>query len=144
VLYLTVQGELHKTSTVRKNSIPSVSFGGDIPFALDVQNIGNTHFFTHASGSLNGLGPKKTGDEVTRLLLPDTARSIGSTIPAPLLPGIYKAAYGYRTDAGQNIRYSKYVLYLPPWAIIIPFFAGWAGVKFWRLQKRKAAKATRS
>ncbi len=140
VLYVEVAGDLHKTSTVEEDSIPWISFGGDIPFTLNVRNTGNTHFFTYVSGKLSGLSASSAIKEATHILLPDTTRSIGASISAPLLPGVYSATYGYKTDNGSVVTRSKMTLYAPPWALA--FLAGftWLLVILVRRQRRRIRK----
>ncbi len=125
VLYVTVEGAIRKASSVNSTHIPFFAFGSDIAFSLDVKNTGNTHFFAYTSGKLEGLLAQSSRQEVTDLLLPGTSRIIGSSIPAPLLPGVYKAVFGYRTDDNQTIQRSAYVVYVPPWAILIPIGVVW-------------------
>jgi uncharacterized membrane protein len=139
VLYVTVDGQLRRTSDVLKENFPRLSFGGDIAFTMDVKNTGNTHFFTYTSGQLNGWTAKPKGEEVTHLLLPGTRRVIGATIQAPLLPGIYMATYGFRTDDGQTMNRSKHVIYIPPWSLVIPLGIIWMSIllrKRYRLKQR--------
>jgi hypothetical protein len=125
VLYVTVAGDLHRTSVINKESIPWISFDNDIDFSMDIKNTGNTHFFTYSSGRMQGLSAKSHQPEVTNLLLPGTSRVIGSTIPAPLLPGVYKAVYGYKTDDNQAVWHSIYIIYLPPWSLLVPLGIIW-------------------
>jgi hypothetical protein len=138
VLYLTVNGVLRKTSVIRSSTMPWLSLGNDIPFTLTAQNTGNTHFFAYVSGRLTGWGSKKSGEETTRLLLPGASRNMGNTIPAPLLPGVYKATYGYRTDAGQTIQRSRYIFYLPLWSLALPLGLIWLMIVFIKSARRRA------
>ncbi|MEK7153406.1 MAG: hypothetical protein AAB834_05640 [Patescibacteria group bacterium] len=85
----------------------------------------------YTSGTLSGIGPKKTSDDITRMLLHNTTRTIGDTIPAPLLPGLYKATYGYRTDTNQTIQRSSYLLYIPLWSIAALLGLSWLGWRVW-------------
>lgn len=130
MLYVTVNGELHRTSTIQKDSIPTISFGGDIAFSLDVKNTGNAHFFTYTVGELQGLTARGKGPEVTHVLLPNTSRILSSVISAPILPGIYRAVYGYRTDAGQVNQRERFIIYLPLWSLLIPLGIGWLVIAF--------------
>jgi hypothetical protein len=141
VLYVTVNGQLQRTSTIEKETIPWISFGGDIPFTLNVRSTGNTHFFTYVSGRLSGIFVKQDNKEETHILLPGTVRTIGSSIAAPLLPGVYPATYGYKTDDGQWVNKTKYVVYLPPWAIAIPIGGIWMGVILLRRHKDRSGRA---
>jgi hypothetical protein len=124
-LYVTINGDLKHTAIIKKETIPFVAFGGDISFKLDVQGTGNAHFFTYSSGELLGFSAQGKGAESTHLLLPGTSRILGSTIPAPILPGVYKAVYGYRTDKGQTVQRERYLVYLPPWSLLIPIGITW-------------------
>jgi hypothetical protein len=125
VLYVTVEGDLRTTTAVQNSAVPGVVFGGDIPFSLDVKNTGNTHFFMYVSGELQGFSAKGNGGESTRLLLPGTTLKAGGTLPAPLLPGVYTALFGYKTDAGEVIRLSATVTYIPLWSIVVPLGIVW-------------------
>lgn len=125
VLYVTVKGDLIHTSTIEKEKIPTVSFGGNIPFSLDVKDTGNTHFFVYASGHLETWWQTPQAPEAAHLLLPKAIRAVGSDIASPVLPGIYKAVYGYRAENGQRTERSRLIVYLPPWSIAIPIGIGW-------------------
>jgi hypothetical protein len=142
VLYVTVDGQLRRTSTIEKETIPWISFGGDIPFTLDVRNTGNTHFFTYVSGRLGGIFVKQDNKEETHILLPGTVRTIGSSIAAPLLPGVYPATYGYKTDDGQQVNKTKYVVYLPPWTVAIPIGGSWLAVVLLRRHRNRSGRAS--
>ena len=139
VLYVTVEGALIKSSAINRTTIPFFSFGTDIDFSLDVKNTGNTHFFTYTSGKLAGLSANSDAPETTNLLLPGTSRIIASTIRAPLLPGIYKATFGYRTDDNQQMQRTSYVLYIPPWSLLIPIGAAWFVYALRQYRKRRNA-----
>jgi hypothetical protein len=141
-LYVTVNGELRLTSHIQKESIPPVSFGGDIPFTLDVKSTGNTHFFMYVSGGLKGVATDLKGQEATHILLPGTVRTVKGVIPSPLLPGVYEATYGYRVDDGQTITHTKYVVYLPLWFLAILAGAFVLGLVWWRRRKRMTRRTT--
>lgn len=140
VLYLTVNGKLRKATELRKHSIPTLSLGKDLTFTLEIQNTGNTHFFTYVSGELNGMFTNRSSTETTHLLLPDTNRIVGGTIPAPMLPGVYRASYGYKTDDGQTIRRSRYIAFIPLWSLAIPLGLGWLLIVFRRHRRARLNK----
>lgn len=125
VLYATVEGAITTSSKINSASIPAFSFGGDISFSLNVKDTGNTHFFAYTSGRLEGFSARPNGPEATNLLLPNASRIIGSTIPAPILPGIYKAVFGYRTDTDQTVQRASYIVYIPPWSALLPIGLAW-------------------
>ena len=118
-IYVTISGQLSLSSAVQNISIPQFAFGGDITFAMDVKNTGNTHFFVYVAGELKGLTAQGKGPEVTHLLLPDATRTVGSTIGAPLLPGLYSATYGYKTESGEVVERTSRVIYVPIWSWLI-------------------------
>lgn len=135
VLYVTVAGELVRSSTVSHESIPTFVFGGDIRFSFDVKNTGNTHYFMYTSGKLSGPSAQPPSSEVAHILLPQTTRTVTGSISAPILPGVYAASYGYRTEDGQHINRSALIVYLPLW--FWPLLAGivWIGTVL--LKRRK-------
>jgi len=51
--------------------------------------------------------------------MPNAVRRVSDTISSPILPGIYKATYGYKTDAGTTVMKSGYILFIPPWFIAV-------------------------
>ncbi len=117
LLYVTVNGDLHKTTELQSASIQSVSFGKDFSYQLQARNTGNVHYFVYAAGQLHGPSARPAEQPATHILLPGKVRTIPGTISAPILPGIYKAEYGYKTDSGQEMLRSSLVAYIPPWSI---------------------------
>lgn len=136
VAYITVSGALQLTSQIVAQHVPWLALGSSINFSLDLKNTGNTHFFVYTSGQLSGLSAKGRGDETTHILMPGTIRTVGSSIPAPLLPGVYKINYGYRTEDGQIIQRSSLITYLPLWSLFIPLGAALL-VWWWHNRRRK-------
>lgn len=141
ILYTTVNGKLDYGSSIQKSSAPWIVFGGSVPYSLDIKSTGNTHFFVYVSGQLLGLSARPREPATAHILLPGTVRTIGGAIDAPLLPGIYKMTYGYKTDSGQTTERSSYVLYLPPWSVLIPLGLL---VVFWPFLRRKRKQPTDS
>lgn len=142
VLYVTVSGDLIQTSAIEKENIPAVSFGGNIPFKLDVKGTGNTHFFIYVSGRLETWWGSASAPEAAHLLLPNTTRTVGSEIASPVLPGIYKAVYGYRAENGHRTERSKWIVYLPLWSVAIPLGLAWLIFLIVKRRRRLAFKKT--
>lgn len=117
LLYVTVNGKLTRTSHLQTSSIRRVSFGRSIPFTLQPVNTGNTHFFAYVSGQLHGPLTKQAGTPDTHILMPGKPRTITASIPSPVLPGVYRATYGYKTDQGQSVMVSSWIVFIPPWFI---------------------------
>lgn len=117
LVYLTVNGKLTKTTELRGSSIQHLSFGKQINYSLDPVDTGNIYSFIYVSGQVHGLFIKNDQEPVTHLLLPGAVRAVSGSIPAPKLPGIYHATYGYKTDAGSTVSRSGWVVFIPPWFI---------------------------
>lgn len=127
VLYLTATGDISKESAIIKAQASWVSFGSEVPFQIDIKNTGNTHFIAYTSGTLWGLlpFPGQKPNEVAHVLLPGTVRRIDEKAAAPILPGVYQFAYGYRDEEGKEVREQQYLLHLPVWSIVFFVGAGW-------------------
>lgn len=136
VVYVTVAGDVKTTSSVQGFSAPRVSFGGDIDFTMDVKGTGNTHFFIRAAGELEGFTGRGPGAESTRLLMPGSTLKVGSAMPAPLLPGVYTAVFGYKTESGEEVLRSQKVVYAPLWAFAVVGGAVWLAVIFVRRRRK--------
>ena len=117
LIYFTVNGKLTTVSHLQGSSIPLLVFGRTIPFTLNAVDTGNSHLFVYVSGELHGLFVPDPRTSAAHLLLPGAVRRLESNIQSPILPGVYKAVYGYKTDAGWVIQQSRYIIYIPPWFI---------------------------
>lgn len=138
LLYLTVNGNLTTVSHLVGSSIHWLSFGHDIDFGLKPINTGNTHSFVYVSGQLHGLLVKPPQTSTAHLLMPGKVRNLSGSIPAPVLPGVYKATYGYKTDADWVVQQEHWVLFIPPWFIAFVLAALLFGGKFLpRLLRRR-------
>lgn len=117
LLYVTVNGALRKTTELQSASFQRFAFGNKISYKLEARNTGNVHYFVFVGGELSGPSAKPAEPPTTHLLMPNTVRSLSGTISSPVLPGVYKATYGYKTDSDQEVLRSSYVFYIPPWSI---------------------------
>lgn len=115
VLYLTVDGQLKKTSDILGDTMPLFVVGDLIPYSFDIKNTGNTHFLVYVTGGLQGVGASHT-NETAHVLMPDKIRKIEGTIPAPTMPGIYQASYEIKDEDGVKMVRSQSVIYIPPWS----------------------------
>lgn len=141
ILYVTVGGDLLKTSVIRNDVIPKVVLYGSIPFKFDVEDTGNTHFFIYVFGKLTGPFTMLDNSDTAHILLPNTVRSVGATIPAPIWPGLYTLTYGYKTEDGQQVVQTRHLVYIPPWVWPILIGSIWLGLVFYkRHQRLKLAK----
>lgn len=143
LLYLTVNGDLVQTGDIVKSSIPWVVFSSQIPYTIDIKNTGNVHYFANFTGSVAGAFYNSSPTGTSQLLMPQTTKRVTGTVPAPLLPGIYKLNYGYKADSGSDVHRSQYFLFLPPWFIVFALVAGFVfGRRY--LKMRQVKKTTDS
>jgi len=135
LLYVTVNGNLIRTSTLVSSSIPRFVFSNHINYTVNVKNTGNTHYFANFSGQLHGLfvRPAQTGN--SHLLLPSTIRKITGSIATPPLPGIYEATYGYKTDADTSVYESRLIIFIPPWSVAFVLAAALFGSVYLKRKK---------
>lgn len=139
LVYMTVAGELVRTSVMQNASLPVFVTGGEIPYSFDVKDTGNVHFTAYFYGQTEALLlGKQTEAGASHLLMPDAVRTVHSTIPSPLLPGIYKVEYGYKVDFANIVTsQTGYIVYFPPWAFIALLFVVLFGRWLWQRQKTK-------
>ena len=116
LIYLTVNGELVRTSHLVGQYIQRWAIASQIHYHFNVINTGNVYYFIYVSGSLRGLDRVSA---VTHIVMPGKVRTFSGTIALPIWPGIYRATYGYTTDNGSSITESKLVVYTPPWFLVI-------------------------
>lgn len=119
LLYLTVNGELQRSSQVVGRVIPWIVTSPQINYALDVKNTGNIHYFGYFASSIRGLTYQDAPNGISQLLMPDRIRKIENSIRAPLIPGIYRLNYSYTPDQGRATTGTQYFVYLPPWSIAL-------------------------
>lgn len=132
LVYVTVSGELDKSSILKNQRIDRVSIGSQVPFELDIQNTGNTHYFAYINAHLNGVLAAKSSVSNSHIVLPGTTRKIESAIPAPLLPGIYEAVYGYTVEGKPQVQKSTLILYAPPWSWVLVLILAVIAFKIWQ------------
>lgn len=117
LVYLAVNGQLSTASHLESSHIRTLNFGREIPFVLHPINTGNVYSFVYVSGQLHGLSARPPQTSSGRMLMPGRVRTLEGDIPSPVLPGVYKATYGYKTDSNWIVQESHWIVYLPPWSI---------------------------
>jgi len=138
LIYFTVGGQLTTVSHLQSSSIQWLVFGRTIPFRLNAVDTGNNHVFVYVSGELHGLFVRLPQTSSAHLLMPGAVRKLEGSIQSPVLPGIYKANYGYKTDAGWIIEESRLIVYIPPWFIALLLATLLLLGRYWpRLRKKK-------
>ena len=143
-LFLTVEGKLVRTGTIENPSIPWLVTGTDIPYKFNARNTGNVYYSAYLYGQVAGLFGKQPAVGVGHVLMPQVARTISGSVPAPVIPGVYKVTYGYKTDFGTATTQSAYVLFLPIWSVAALAFLLVAGIwLFQRIRHRKTGNKTK-
>lgn len=141
LLYLTVDGELVRTSVMRNESLPFLVTGRDITYKFDIENTGNVHFSAYFYAQIDGVFGLVKQPQVgtSHLIMPKTTRSIEGSVQTPVLPGIYKVSYGYDVDFADFVNQrTGYILFIPPWSVAVVIVACLGGL-WWR-QKLKRRK----
>lgn len=144
-VYITVTGDLDRSSRLEKDhGIDNfVIFGDRIPFHLNISNTGNVHYLVEVKGKLEGLSTAQSTSSTQHILLPDTTRQFNASIPAPLLPGIYRTTYGYSSEATGEVLIRSWVIYLPPWSVISTVLGLWITITIIRLIRRRRTIGSR-
>ncbi|MEP7204648.1 MAG: hypothetical protein ABI716_00445 [Candidatus Saccharibacteria bacterium] len=115
LLYITVNGDVSRIGQLVSLSSPWV-INGDSRWSVVLRNSGTTHFRSRYSAQLQNLlnhniDASMSGDA---LILPGTVRAVTGALPAPKLPGFYKAIYTIGLgDTPAKIE-TRIVLYMPP------------------------------
>lgn len=119
LLYSTVNGALDYGGRIERIVMPKVLFSPDITYDFTMTDTGNVYYTIYTIATLNSLFDRTSAQTAAHLVLPDKPRRITGDLPAPVLPGIYSATIGYRTDQGVVTTRSQPVVYLPPWSIVV-------------------------
>jgi hypothetical protein len=121
LLYVTVNGTFITSGQIADPHIDRLVFGRDVHYSLDATNTGNIYYFAYIAGRVDGLFGSTKSQPTAHLLLPDKIRHISGVAPAPFLPGVYRATFGYYTDEGTstNISTARWIVVMPPWFIAL-------------------------
>lgn len=140
LLFLNVEGDLVRTGSIENGSVPFLNMGNEITYKFEATNTGNVHYSATFFGQWEGLfGGKSPESGTGHVLMPKAARTIGGSVPSPLLPGIYKFTYGYKTDINSVVTSkSTHILFIPPWFAVVMLVAILGGVKLWNMKRQRA------
>lgn len=124
LIYMTVSGEVSRSGKLATLNSPWFMTGPS-DWTVTLQNTGSTHYRSRYNVVVYPL----LGDgEIARvngdvLILPGTVRLVKDKIPHPGLPGIYKVVYTIGLGDTPAEVQTRYIVYLPPVAIIVSVFA---------------------
>jgi len=119
LLYLNGKWQTGQTGHLQHSSIQHIAFGKEISYSVEPVNTGNVYYFIYVTGELHGLFVKSDSTPAGHLLMPQCRPACQRHHLFAILPGIYKATYGYKTDAGTTVMKSGYILFIPPWFIAV-------------------------
>lgn len=136
LVFLKVSGKLVQSGVISNGYVPFLNMGNEIIYKFDAKNTGNVHYDAAFYGQLESVFGKSQEYGTTHVLMPGAARTVSGSVPAPLLPGIYKLNYGYKTDNSVVSSKSDYVLFIPPWFIVALLIIGAGIVKQRRARSR--------
>lgn len=116
LIYMTVDGELDRSSVLKKESVPWLVMGSSVPYTFTVQNTGNVHFVAYFRGVVEGLWTKNIGPESVHIMMPGSPREVSGSVQMPVLPGAYKMTYGYKVDYDSSeVSKTAIIVFVPPW-----------------------------
>jgi len=141
LLYLTVDGTLTRTSQIVGSELFPIVIGPQIPYKIDVKNTGNIHYFAYFLASVDGLFYHQEPTGTSSLLMPGTTRHAEHTVKAPPLPGIYKVTYGYNPDQGDPVRVAQYILFVPPWSIVVFAIIAVVAIKYFNRRRNSVTRS---
>ncbi len=142
LLYLTVNGQLIRTSVLQNSSVPFFVAGDEVPYKFDVRDTGNVYFSAFFYGQLSTIfGPVTQQVGTDHIVIQGAPRTINGGVPTPLLPGVYKLTYGYKVDfADFIVTKTAYVLFIPPWSFVAFIFLVFAVRWLWQRRSRYQRK----
>ncbi len=141
LLFLKVAGQYIQTGSIENGDVPFLNMGSKIDYKFDARNTGNIHYSAFVFGKLESLLGKLPEYGTGHILMPGAVRTVGGSVPSPLLPGIYKLTYGYKTDSTKLItEKSQYILFLPPWFLVVLLILVAVIIKFLRLSHSRTNK----
>ena len=119
LLYITVTGDVTRVGHLISLSSPW-AINGQSMWTVALQNTGTTHFRSRYNVKTQNLfGASVASNSGDDLILPGTIRLVSDDLPLPQLPGIYKIVYMIGLGDTPAVTETRYVLYMPPLAMII-------------------------
>jgi hypothetical protein len=124
LIYINVLGDVSRSGTLVSLNTPWL-ITGPTKWTASLQNTGSTHYRSRYNVTTQPLIGNDTisRSEGDALIMPGTVRSISDELPMPQLPGIYKVVYVIGLGDTPAVTQTRYMVYLPPVAIIVTLFA---------------------
>ena len=119
LLYITVTGDVTRVGHLVSLSSPWLVSGQSM-WTVALQNTGTTHFRSRYNVQTQNLFSASVASSFgDALILPNTIRLVSDDLPLPQLPGIYKIVYMIGLGDTPAVTETRYLLYMPPAAMII-------------------------
>jgi hypothetical protein len=120
LVYLEIPGDLRRDGKIVDANLVRLTFDRNLSYELRLINQGNVHYEVDSRLKLTSILNNQLSDfQLTGLLLPGTIRKLQTDIMLPVLPGIYKVDGTVSFPAEKQNVPTRYVLYVPPWAILL-------------------------
>lgn len=119
LVYITVLGDVSRDGNLLSLTSPWL-ISGQTTWSAAIQNTGTTHFRSDYEIKLNNIIGNQTVATKTgsSLILPGSVRLVSGDLPIPNYPGFYKITYTIGLGDKPSIIQTRYLLYLPLYAII--------------------------
>jgi hypothetical protein len=140
VLYITVNGVIKSSGKISGDSLPALSFVGNIPIGAKISNSGGTHFITQATYSVTALsGNKVFNATIERYVLPQTERDITTTWSPQTIFGIFTVHRSATIDGKVQSLPDETVVIINPWVFaVLAFIIGiLIGIPVQRARRRR-------
>ncbi|CAN5412886.1 hypothetical protein BH10PAT4_BH10PAT4_1000 [soil metagenome] len=124
LVYITVNGDVSRSGNLVSLNAPWITTGPN-SWSIALQNTGTTHYHSRYNVVIQSLfgGNDVAGMNGSALILPGTVRLVSDALPLPPGPGIYKAIYTIGLGDTPARVETRYLIYLPPVAIIVSLFS---------------------
>jgi uncharacterized membrane protein len=137
LIFLTVDGNLDRTTSIIQTQAPSFSVRPRIPVSVKLENTGNVHSENVVTTELSGSMMTTQKVSSLHLVIPGTVRTLSYNIAAPRFPGIYtihiSSNNGYTPPSTTTLQ----IAYIPIWCIAFGIALAILGGSAVRKRKRQ-------
>ena len=117
LVYLTVTGDVTRIGKLISLKQPWLTTGQD-KWTLELRDSGTTHYRSEYSVQVQTLFGSKVGSFTSSaLVLPSSVRELYGILPAPQLPGLYKAVYDIGLGDTPAVKRTELFVYVPLWSV---------------------------
>jgi hypothetical protein len=118
LVYLTVTGDISRVGSLVSLHQPWLTTGSD-KWIIELRDSGTTHYRSRYGVEIQTLWGGHIGSYTAdALVLPASVRALDGVLPAPQLPGLYKAVYAIGLGDTPAVHTTKLFLYIPLWSVL--------------------------